>query len=140
MADYNGVNYAKSILTPPTILEVGENGGRVRFMYDLYEAIGNAIASRILMGPKLPKGARILPQSCLMTDDLGTTTTLAVGDGTTADRFLAATTCVTAKQQTFFTQQDELGKALTAETQLYLTVGADTATGTIEVFILYTLD
>lgn len=140
MADYNGVNYAKSILTPPTILEAGENGGRVRFMYDKYEGTGEAAGSRLLMGTKIPKGARILPQSCLMADDLGTNTTLAVGDGTTADRFLAATIFGTAKQQTFFTQQDELGKALTADLQLYLTTGTDTITGTIEMFVFYTLD
>lgn len=111
-------------------------GGKKRVKISTYEASATASGSLIEMD-FLPKGARLLSGK-LVTDALGSGVTITVGDGTTAARFLAATTCNTANLNTPLTPGiAEIESGLTAETKLILTVGGAAATGTIMLEVEY---
>lgn len=135
MAEFKGVNY--TLFAAGTILDPGNWGSRVQMMYDTYEASSLGTGSTIKMGV-LPAGARILPQSMVMTDALGTGVTLAVGDGTTATKFMAATSFASAGS-VGFTAIDNLGVRLAADTNIVITTGGGAATGTIKLFLLYVI-
>lgn len=119
-------------------VDVGAVGGRVRLAMDVYEAAALGIGSDIHIA-RLPKGARLLPQSCIVSDALGAGVTLEVGDGTDTDKFMAATVNNTANLQTFMKRIDGSDE-LTDVTDIYITTGAGAATGTIRSFIFYTMD
>jgi hypothetical protein len=135
MSAVKGVNY--TLFAAGTILDPGAWGSRVQLMYDEYEASGLTAASTITVGV-LPAGARLLPQSMIMTDALGTARTLALGDGTTANKFMAATS-VAAAGSVWLTAIDQLGVRLAASTNMVLTIAGGTGTGTIKSFIFYAL-
>jgi len=135
MSAVKGVNY--TLYAAGTILDPGAWGSRVQLMYDEYEAEGLTTASTITVGV-LPAGARLLPNSIIMHDALGTSRTLALGDGTTANKFMAATAAASAGKL-WLTAIDELGVRLAASTNLVLTIAGGTGTGTIKSFILYAL-
>lgn len=139
MADYNGVNSAKKVSVPPDMIAAKFLSGKKRVSVDWYEATGEAVGSRFVLG-KLPKGAILLPNSCLLTDALGAGRTLAIGDGTTADKFLAATAVNTANLNTPLTGIDNFGVELAADTTFYATVGGDVPTGTIKLVLFYVVE
>ena len=91
---------------------------------------------------KIPKGARII-DTILVTDDLdtGTTVVLAVGDGTTANRFITGSTIAQGGGLARLGQVDGLGYVYTAEDTIDVKVTAattpTTATGTIALTVLY---
>jgi hypothetical protein len=86
----------------------------------------------------VPKGAKILGGK-LYFDALGVSTTLAVGDGTTADKYLSATDTSTAGSAEF-DKIDNLFKALSATENITLTLAGGAATGTIKLMVMYVLE
>ena len=101
MATTYGVNARKqipSITYPVTNVNVAEQGGRLRVIYDNYEAEGGSptdanntgATGTVIRMAKMPKGCRVW-QVVVVADDIGTAGTLAVGDSTDPDRFIAAT-------------------------------------------------
>lgn len=135
MSAVKGTHY--TLYEAGTLLDPGEWAGKVLVSYDKYEAAGLASGSTIHMG-LLPAGARVLPISMIVNDALGTDTTLAVGDGTTADKFLSATSTAAAGQIPF-DGIDALGEPLSEQVPIVVTVGGGAATGTIKVWVFYTL-
>lgn len=103
------------------------NGGKKRVRIAEYEAAAVASTKTIHM-MTLPKGCYILNMR-VFADALGSGVTLAVGDGTTADKYLSATAFNTAAKEQACTPG--LPVALTADTDIVLTVGGAAATGTI---------
>ena len=120
-------------------LEASQWGGRVRCQMDVYEADGLEAGSTIEIA-RIPSGARVLPVSCIAADALGAGVTLAAGDETTADKYLAATVMNTAHLVTRFNAVDALGVKLAAQEAIRLTTGGAAATGTIRSFVFYTVD
>lgn len=78
--------------------ESSDDGGKLRYMVSSYTvtATAHAIADTINFGT-LPKGARVLGNlSKLYWATGAASSTLAIGDGTTSGKFLAATAVTTA--------------------------------------------
>ena len=171
MATTYGNNKRKSVasITNPTeMVNVAETGGRMRVMYDTYEADGNtstdntgANGTVIVIGT-LPKGARIW-NIILQADALGSSVTLSAGyaahtnssTGATVAvdlvAFIAATAMNTAKKvlsmswgynEAASDSIDNLGFECVdnAGTDIVVDIDAAHATGTIKSVIFYTLD
>jgi hypothetical protein len=171
MATTYGNNKRKSVasVTNPTeMVNVAESGGRMRVMYDTYEADGNtstdntgANGTVIVIGT-LPKGARIW-NIILQADALGSSVTLSAGyaahtnssTGATVAvdlvAFIAATAMNTAKKvlsmswgynEAASDSIDNLGFECVddAGTDIVVDIDAAHATGTIKSVIFYTLD
>mgnify|MGYP003115296868 FL=1 len=171
MATTYGNNKRKSVasITNPTeMVDVAETGGRMRVMYDTYEADGNtstdntgANGTEIVIGT-LPKGARVW-NIILQADALGSGVTLSAGyaahtnsstGATVAEdlvAFIAATAMNTAKKVLSMswaftaaasTSIDNLGFECVdnAGTDIIVDIDAGNATGTIKSVIFYTLD
>lgn len=105
--------------------------------YDYYEASALADASTIKIAT-LPKGAKIVGVT-LAFDALGSAT-LAMGDSTTADRYITATSVASAGR-TQAINIDGLGYVIgtaTDDEHILLTVASAAITGTIKVVIDYT--
>lgn len=91
MATVYGVNATKAATpTPANDIAAGQQLANVRVVYDLYEAAALAAGSDIRLGGTIPAGHRIIGMK-LLTDALGSSTTLSIGDSADADRYLAAT-------------------------------------------------
>ena len=171
MATTYGNNKRKSVasVTNPTeMVNVAESGGRMRVMYDTYEADGNtstdntgANGTVVVIGT-LPKGARIW-NIILQADALGSSVTLSAGyaahtnsstgASVSADlvAFIAATAMNTAKKvlsmswaynEAASDSIDNLGFECVdnAGTDIVVDIDAAHATGTIKSVIFYTLD
>ena len=171
MATTYGNNKRKSVasVTNPTeIVDVAESGGRMRVMYDTYEADGNtstdntgANGTVVVIGT-LPKGARVW-NIILQADALGSSVTLSAGyaahtnsstgASVSADlvAFIAATAMNTAKKvlsmswgynEAASDSIDNLGFECVdnAGTDIVVDIDAAHATGTIKSVIFYTLD
>ena len=169
MATTYGNNKRKqieSITNPRTMTNVAEQGGRMRVMYDTYEADGNTSTNNtgangtIVVIGSLPKGARV-SNIVLQADALGSSVTLSAGYAahTNSDTeaavsidlvaFIAATAMNTAKKaihsswgpQTA-TSIDNTGFECVDKngTDIIVDIDAAHATGTIKSAIFYTID
>jgi hypothetical protein len=139
MADFYMTQNTKARTVPPDMIPVGAWGGRVRAAMDSYTMAGEAAAS-VLFGPRIPKGARVLPGSYLLTAALGASVTISVGISGTATKYLAATTCNTANLRTLFDAVANMCVELTAAEEIILTTGGAAGTGLVQVVVFYTLD
>ena len=169
MATTYGNNKRKqieSITNPRTMTNVAEQGGRMRVMYDTYEADGNTSTNNtgangtIVVIGSLPKGARVW-NVMLQADALSSSVTLSAGYAahTNSDTeaavsidlvaFIAATAMNTAKKaihsswgpQTA-TSIDNTGFECVDKngTDIIVDIDAAHATGTIKSAIFYTID
>ncbi|OPL13585.1 MAG: hypothetical protein AVO39_10320 [delta proteobacterium MLS_D] len=147
MATVKAVNYTKG--DDPygsNLMEANLQYGKVRYIYDKYEAASLAGASVIKMA-RLPKGAVVLPNSCIVHDALGSGVTLAVGDNDDtdaddADRYLEATSAASAGVIQFnddATCIDKMPYKVQKDCDLTITT-ANEATGTIEVHLLIAVE
>lgn len=144
MASVNGVNRAKAIdPSSDNVLDRGVLGGKLRVMYDYYEAASTATGTTIKVGQDLNDGDRII-DIWLMTDALGNGVTLAVGDSDTAGRYISATACNTANQRldldTIAGLNYEIGTNDGDNTILITLAGTASGTGTIKIVVLYSRD
>jgi hypothetical protein len=169
MATTYGNNKRKqieSITNPRTMSNVAEQGGRMRVMYDTYEAAGDVANDNsgsngtVVVIGTMPKGARIW-NVMLQADALGSSVTLSAGYAahTNSDTdasvsidlvaFIAATAMNTAKKvihsswgpQTA-TSIDNTGFECVDKngTDIIVDIDAAHATGTIKSAIFYTID
>ena len=140
MATVQGVNYTKVTTTPVEHILPRDAHGRVRVMYDTYEASSLADPSTIQLF-KMPADARVIDFK-IWHDALASSTTLAFGDADDPDRFMAAAASHVAgimvpligKIDTF------AGYTYSAETVVSLTMAGAAATGTIHAYIMYVVD
>jgi len=171
MATTYGNNKRKSVssITSPTeMVSVAQQGGRLRVMYDTYEADGNTATNNsgangtVIVIGTLPKGARIW-NIIVQADALGSSVTLSAGYAahTNSDSgasvaldlvaFIAATAMNTAKKVLTMSwgltaaaaqSIDNLGFEGVDKngTDIVIDIDAAHATGTIKSAIFYTLD
>lgn len=133
-----GTNYTLvEAASPSAKVDAHLWGGRVRVQCDEYEADAVEAGSTIKMA-RLPKGAVPLSISKLMFDALGTGATIAIGDGTTATKFKAATSVATAGSMNL-DAIGAVGAQLTAETDIVLTTAGATISGTIKLETYYSM-
>lgn len=140
MASVKGANFTNLTADPIVKIGAGEFSGKVRVQYDSYEASSLASGSDISVA-RLPKGA-IVYDVVIHHDALGSGVTLAVGDSSDADRYITATAAATAGKVVMSEDGaiDGFGYEQTAETDVVITTGGGTASGTIKVAVLYTVN
>ena len=140
MATVSGVNYTKQTNTPADMVLPRDSHGRVRVMYDTYEASAVASGSTIQLF-KIPVDARVLDFK-IWHDALGSSSTLAFGDSGDVDRLHAATASSSASIMIplIAAINTMAGYTYTAETVLSLTTAGASITGTIHVQLTYVVD
>ena len=153
MANSNTTQMYGVLFTPPIPQKVGDIGGRVRTLQGDFALTTQPAGDTICIG-KLPKGARLLPQSCIVISTAQGAATLSVGSapsqasgllgGTiTAAKYCSARAYPTAAEPLFLDQVANLGVEITAAfgEDIYVTIGAASVTaGTLKSFLQYVVD
>ena len=157
MATLYGVNADKMLVdNPPAKAGNGEQGGRLRVIYDTYELVADTDAADIiLMGGLIPKDARVMEAS-LAFDDLDTSGgTLDLGWQVSAESgaeavdpngFINAADVATAADVIHMSDNLAFGagqfKKFSEAVQPLVTFSADTdvTSGTISMAIYYIID
>ena len=140
MATVKGVSYTKVTNAPVELILPRDMHGRVRVMYDTYEASALANPSTIQL-LKMPQAARVIDFK-IWHDAMGSGTTLAFGDASDIDRFAvaAASTSAGIKVPLIGVIDTFAGYTYTAETVVSLTLAGGAGTGTIHAYIMYVVD
>ena len=140
MATVKGVSYTKVTNVPVELVLPRDMHGRVRVMYDTYEASALANPSTIQLF-KMPQDARVIDFK-IWHDAMGSGVTLAFGDPGDIDRFSAASASHAAgiKVPLIGVIDTFAGYTYTAETVVSLTSAGGAATGTIHAYIMYVVD
>ena len=147
MASVKGVNYTNITATPIVKSDSEVAGGKVRVSYDNYEASSLASGSDITIG-RVPANATVI-DVVLKCDALGGSSTLIVGDAADDNRYLAAVGTWNAAGQTQSmlggstaanTAMTGLGYRTTAETDIVITTGGATISGSIHCWVMYTVE
>jgi hypothetical protein len=149
MASVKAVNITNLDATPIVKTDSETNGGKIRVSYDNYEASSLASGSDITIG-RIPANATIM-DVILKCDALGGSSTLKVGDSGDDDRYLAVVGTWNAAGQSQSMQAGSstgapvtavtgLGHRTTAETDILITTGGASATGTIFCWVYYTTE
>ena len=140
MASVKGVNFTNITADPIVNADSGEWSGKLRVQYDTYEASSLASGSDISVA-RLPKGAKVY-DIVVHFDALGGSTTISVGDSGAAARYIAATSTSSAGQMSMSQEGaiDGVGYENTAETDVLLTTGGGSITGTIKVVVMYVVE
>lgn len=99
MANFRSTQLALLDLTPQTALNSSFSEGKVRIK--CFDWTGDAAQNDTVEFCTLPKGARII-SGRVDFDDMGTSITLSIGDGTTAAKYLSALDVATAAGQSDF--------------------------------------
>jgi len=150
MATVYGVNATKLNNLPIDLVDVAEGHGRVRRMYDTYEALILAVGDIVELGATIPKGARIIDWT-LTTDDLGGTATAGIIQVKPIDTAVGSAVSIQAAAVVIgdgavrlipvagdinLLPYETLG-----ESQMQILISVDaTVAGTIKLEVLYTID
>ena len=139
MASVKGSNFTKRTASPIEKVVASENHGRLRVQYDTYEASSLASGSDISVA-RLPAGA-VVYDIIVHFDALGSAT-ISVGDSGAAARYIAATSVSSAGQMAMSQEGaiDGVGYENTAETDVLLTTGGASISGTIKTIVIYSND
>jgi len=149
MASVKGANITNMDATPIVKVDSENAGGKMRIFHDTYEASSLASGSDITIA-RIPKDATI-PDVVLKCDALGGSVTLIVGDSSDDNRYISATGTWNAAGQSQSMQAGSstgapvtavtgLGHRTTAETDILITTGGASATGTIFCWVYYTTE
>jgi len=147
MSSVKAVNITNLDATPIVKTDSETNGGKIRVSYDNYEASSLASGSDITIG-RIPANATIM-DVVLKCDALGGSSTLKVGDSGDDDRYLAAVGTWNAAGQTQSmlggstaanTAMTGLGYRTTASTDIIITTGGATISGSIHCWVMYTVE
>tara|TARA_R100001594_G_scaffold33795_2_gene62573 strand:+ start:7543 stop:7992 length:450 start_codon:yes stop_codon:yes gene_type:complete len=149
MASVKGVNITNLDATPRVPASSEQVHGVMRVWYDTYEASSVGSGSDITMA-RIPAYSTI-HDVVLKADALGGSSTLTVGDSDDADRFLAAIGTWNAAGQSQSMQAGTstgapttamggLGYRVTSETDILVTTGGATITGSIHLWVHYSTD
>ena len=140
MASVKGVNFTNITADPIVNADSGEWSGKLRVQYDTYEASSLASGSDISVA-RLPKGAKVY-DIVVHFDALGGSTTISVGDSGAAARYIAATATSSAGQMSMSQEGaiDGVGYENTTETDVLLTTGGGSITGTIKCYVMYVVE
>ena len=140
MASVKGVNFTNITADPVVKIDSGEWSGKMRVQFDTFEASSLASGSDISVA-RLPKGAKVY-DIVVHFDALGGSTTISVGDSGAAARYIAATSTSSAGQMSMSQEGaiDGVGYENTAETDVLLTTGGGSVTGTIKCVVMYVVE
>ena len=147
MASVKGVNYTNITADPIVNVDSEQLGGKLRVSYDTYEASSLASGSDITIG-RVPANATIM-DVILKCDALGGSSTLKVGDSGDDDRYLAVVGTWNAAGQVQSmlggstaanTAMGGLAYRTTAETDIVITTGGATISGSIHCWVKYTVE
>jgi len=149
MASVKGANITNMDATPIVKVDSENAGGKMRIFHDTYEASSLASGSDITIA-RIPKDATI-HDVVLKCDALGGSVTLIVGDSSDDNRYISATGTWNAAGQSQSMQAGSstgapvtavtgLGHRTTAETDILITTGGASATGTIFCWVYYTTE
>ena len=139
MASVKGTNFTNITADPVVKIDSGEWSGKMRVQYDTYEASSLASGSDISVA-RLPKGAKVY-DIVVHFDALGSAT-ISVGDSGAAARYIAATSVSSAGQMSM-SQEGAIagvGYENTAETDVLLTTGGGSISGTIKCVVMYVVE
>jgi hypothetical protein len=149
MASVKGANITNMDATPIVKVDSENAGGKMRVFHDTFEASSLASGSDITIA-RIPKDATI-HDVVLKCDALGSSVTLKVGDSGDDDRYIGVTGTWNAAGQSQSMQAGSstgapiaavtgLGHRTTAETDILITTGGASATGTIFCWVYYTTE
>ena len=147
MASVKGVNYTNITADPIVNVDSEQLGGKLRVSYDTYVASSLASGSDITIG-RVPANATIM-DVILKCDALGGSSTLKVGDSGDDDRYLAVVGTWNAAGQVQSmlggstaanTAMTGLAYRTTAETDIVITTGGATISGSIHCWVMYTVE
>ena len=147
MASVKGVNYTNITADPIVNVDSEQLGGKLRVSYDTYEASSLASGSDITIG-RVPANATIM-DVILKCDALGGSSTLKVGDSGDDDRYLAVVGTWNAAGQVQSmlggstaanTAMGGLAYRTTAETDIVITTGGASISGSIHCWVMYTVE
>ena len=149
MASVKGVNITNLDATPVVLSSSEEVGGKLRVFYDTYEAVSVASGGDITIA-RIPANATI-HDVIIKADALGSGVTLKVGDSGDDDRYLSVvgTWNVAGQSQSMSsgsstgaatTAVTGIGYRTTASTDIKITTGGATASGTIFSWVYYTVE
>ena len=144
MATLYGANATKiAAMKPSSILDPGLAGGKVRCFVDTYTGLATeAAADVILMGPVLPKGARVL---FVALQQVATGNTPDVGDAEDTDRYLDEAgdnaTTLTGDVATGVGYEVDMTTAATPDNQIIITLDAAvTLAGKMTLVVMYVVE
>lgn len=138
MATVYGVNATKNNTPKPqNILAASQQGSRVRWIHDSYEASTVASGSDIVMGGKVPANAIILPGSYVYHDALGAVN-VSVGTSVSGVDLAAAEDVTSAGNIRLMHTVDLFGTETSAAVNIHLTPDGE-ITGTIRLSLLYAM-
>ena len=149
MTSVNGANITLIEATPITKVSSEEVGGKLRVWHDTYEASSLASGSDITMA-RLPAGSTV-HNVVLKADALGGSSTLIVGDSSDDNRFIDAvgTWNVAGQSQSMWAGSSTgapvpavtgLGYRYTSETDIVITTGGASISGTIFLWVVYSVE
>ena len=149
MASVKSVNITNMDATPIVKVSSENAGGKIRVFHDTYEASSLASGSDITIA-RVPKHATI-HDVIVKCDALGSGVTLKVGDSGDDDRFITVvgTWNVAGQSQSMLAGSSTgapipavtgLGYRTTAETDILITTGGASATGTIFCWVMYSVE
>ncbi len=149
MASVKGVNITNLDATPVVLSSSEEVGGKLRVFYDTYEAVSVASGDDITIA-RIPANATI-HDVIIKCDALGAGVTLKVGDSGDDDRYLSVvgTWNVAGQSQSMSsgsstgaatTAVTGIGYRTTASTDIKITTGGATASGTIFSWVYCTVE
>ena len=132
----SGANYTKYAAPSPATFMGAEWGGKVRATHDSYTFASAAKDTEVNVGVLMP--GEVFLTGWVIGADLGSATTLQLGDSGDDDRYLAATTFTTEGQCTQCATAEGVGykNTTTSPIPLVLKTGTEEATGAVEVIIL----
>ena len=133
--DAYGVNTTIALAGSPDSRCEAEYGGRVKVTHDTYTFASAASGFTVQVGVLKP--GEVYVDGFIHGGDLGSATTLILGDAGDTDRYLAATVFTTANQVTACRKAEGLGykNSTAVDIPIYLTTGVEEATGSVEVVI-----
>lgn len=141
MASVKATNITNLDATPTVLSSAGDVHGSVRVFKDTYEASSLASGSDITVA-RLPIGAKVVDIH-VKADALGSNATLAVGNGTTADKYIGAAAMNTANKLISLSNDgkiEAIGDEITSTiTDILVTTGGATTSGTITTVVYYTV-
>ena len=144
MASVKGVNITNLDSTPSVKASSEQVGGKIRVFHDTFEASSLASGSDITMA-RLPAFATI-HDVVVKCDALGGSVTLKVGDSGDDDRYIGVTgTWNVAGQSQSMLAGSSTGAPVaahrtTATTDILITTGGASATGTIAMWVYYSVE
>ena len=132
----SGANYTKYASPAPATFMGSEWGGKVRATHDSYTFANAAIGTLVNVGVLMP--GEVFLTGWVIGADLGSATTLQLGDAGDDDRYLAATVFTTEGQCTQCAKAEGVGykNTTTSPIPIILKTGVEEATGAVEVIIL----